>query len=71
MSKYSFAFKLKIVKEYLEGPLGFRLLAKKHKIPDKKPIREWVNSYKAFGEEGLRKKHSKTVYSKMGKNFEE
>ncbi|RPF57018.1 helix-turn-helix domain-containing protein [Aquisalibacillus elongatus] len=62
MAKYSDSFKLKIVKEYLEGPMGYRLLAKKYNVPDKAQIRIWVNAYKAFGEDGLRKKRSKTVY---------
>src|SRR5690625_891525 len=63
MAKYSGEFKLKIVKEYLEGPLGYRLLAKKYDIPNKSPIQKWVNSYNALGEDGLRNKRSKTVYS--------
>ncbi len=33
MAKYSEEFKLKIVQEYLEGTLGYRLLAKKYGIP--------------------------------------
>ncbi|WP_279402062.1 transposase [Piscibacillus salipiscarius] len=32
MAKYSNDFKLKIVKEYLEGPLGYGLLAKKYEF---------------------------------------
>ena len=32
MAKYSDEFKLMVVKEYLEGPLGYKLLAKKHDI---------------------------------------
>ncbi|MEI5909722.1 helix-turn-helix domain-containing protein, partial [Bacillus spongiae] len=61
--KYSDDLKLTIVKEYLEGPMGFKLLAKKYGIPDNGQIRRWVNSYKAFGKEGLRQKRSKTTYS--------
>lgn len=63
MAKYSEEFKQKIVIEYLEGTLGFKLLAKKYDIPNKSTIQKWVNSYKAFGEEGLRNKRTKTVYS--------
>jgi transposase len=63
MAKYGFEFKLKIVKEYLENSLGYKLLAKKYGIPNKSPIMRWVRAYKAFGEEGLHKKRSKMVYS--------
>ncbi|MFD2639501.1 helix-turn-helix domain-containing protein [Piscibacillus salipiscarius] len=63
MAKYNFDFKLKVVKEYLEGPLGYGLLAQKYGVSDKKQIRMWVNSYKSFGEDGLRSKRSNTVYS--------
>ncbi|WP_412733965.1 transposase, partial [Heyndrickxia sporothermodurans] len=30
MAKYSEKFKLMVVKEYLEGNLGYKLLARKH-----------------------------------------
>jgi transposase len=63
MAKYSEKFKLKIVKEYLEGTMGYQLLAKEYNISDKAMIHKWVNSYKSFGQEGLRNKRSKTVYS--------
>src|SRR3954470_12631232 len=63
MAKYSDKFKLMIVKEYLEGFLGYSLLARKHGIPSDSTVEKWVNSYKAFGEEGLRKKRSRMVYS--------
>ena len=63
MAKYSKQFKLMIVKEYMEGPLGYTLLARKYDIPSKARIERWVKSYKALGEEGLRKKRCKKVYS--------
>ncbi|WP_077701823.1 MULTISPECIES: helix-turn-helix domain-containing protein [Virgibacillus] len=62
MAKYSYEFKLMIVKEYLENSLGYGLLAKKHGIPSQSPIERWVRAYKEFGEDGLRRKHSKQVY---------
>ncbi|RSL29026.1 transposase [Salibacterium salarium] len=62
MEKYSDDFKLSVVKEYLEGPLGYALLAKKHEILDAIQVRKWVNAYRAFGEEGLKRKRSKSVY---------
>jgi len=36
MAKYSVEFKLKIVQEYLKGDIGYRALAHKYGIPDKK-----------------------------------
>ncbi|AOV06869.1 helix-turn-helix domain-containing protein [Sporosarcina ureilytica] len=63
MAKYSLEFKFKVVREYLEGTLGYRLLARKYGIPSKSPIESWVQAYKAFGEDGLRRKRSKKVYS--------
>ena len=53
MRKYSYELKKKIVIEYLNGEGGYRYLANKYNIPDKKPIRVWVNAYKKLGDEGL------------------
>ena len=63
MAKYSEEMKFKIVKEYLEGSLGYRLLAEKYGISSKGQIVRWVDAYKAFGKDGLRRKQSKQVYS--------
>lgn len=62
MAKYSAEFKLKIVKEYLEGNLGSKLLTKKHDISDHSLILTWTRVFKAFGEEGLRRKQTKQLY---------
>lgn len=65
MPKYSYEFKLKVVKEYLAGEGGYRYLSKKHHIGngDKKSLRTWVNAYKAFGNEGLLCSRSKQSYT--------
>lgn len=63
MSKYSYEFKLMIVKEYLEGSLSYKSLAKKYDIPSKTPVQTWVNAYKTFGREGIRSKRSKKVFT--------
>lgn len=39
--KYSDEFKLQVVKEYLTGDLGCRLLAKKYNLPSKNYIFHW------------------------------
>ncbi|GEQ34478.1 helix-turn-helix domain-containing protein [Marinilactibacillus psychrotolerans] len=62
MAKYSQEFKLKLVKEYENGNLGYKSLAKKYGIPDSSPIRKWVNFYQLYGKEGLSPKKSKEVY---------
>ena len=63
MAKYSDEFKLIIVKEYLEGFLGYQRLAQKYGMPDKSPIQKWVNSYQALGKDNLRRNYSKKEYS--------
>ena len=63
MAKYSDEFKLRVVKAYLEGSVGYSLLAKRFNMPSPSPILRWVRAYKEFGEEGIRKKTTKEVYS--------
>ena len=63
MAKYSEDFKLQLVKEYEEGPLGFRRLAHKHGLPSTSPIKRWVRAYRELGMEGLRRKQTTQVYS--------
>jgi len=60
MVKYSEEFKINVVNEYIKGPLGYQLLAKKHDIPNHSQIERWVHAYKEFGEAGLRRKVTKT-----------
>ena len=62
MAKYSDEFKLKVVKEYLEGALGYKLLSKKYDMPSDTPIGNWLKAYQSFGEIGLRRKSSKKNY---------
>ncbi len=63
MAKYSEQFKLMLVKEYLEGHLGYILLAKKYGMKDSTPILRWVKVYEKFGVEGLKRKRHKEIYS--------
>lgn len=63
MSKYSFEFKLKVINEYFNGEGSYNSLSKEYNIPDHKQIRVWVNQYEQFGEEGLKRKLTKTKYS--------
>ncbi|MGX7200895.1 hypothetical protein BCR22_06200 [Enterococcus plantarum] len=63
MSYYEVEFKLKLVKEYLEGPLGGRALAKKYGLPSNALIYNWKHSYQLFGKEGLKRHRSLTNYT--------
>lgn len=63
MAKYSDEFKLKVVRAYLEGSLGYKALAKAFNISSESQIKRWVRAYKEFDEAGLRRKSVKQVYS--------
>lgn len=63
MAKYSEKFKLMIVREYLEGKLGYKHLAKKHGVKSHKQIINWVKNFERFGAEGLMKKKQNQSYS--------
>lgn len=63
MAKFSEEFKLKVVKTYLEGAIGYRRLAKCFHISSESQVRYWVRAYQEFGEAGLRRKKTKQVYS--------
>lgn len=63
MAKYSDEFKLKIVQEYHDGSLGYKLLARKYGMSNTYAIKKWVMAYKEFGAEGIMRKFSKKVYT--------
>ncbi|OOL81256.1 hypothetical protein BWX42_05520 [Dolosigranulum pigrum] len=68
MSKtYSYQFKLNIVQAYLNGPLGYRLLAKKYDVSSEQLIQNWVNQYQLYGEAGLKRKKTKKKLKKLTK----
>lgn len=54
MTKYTFEFKLKIVKEYLDKRTGYHSLSKKYGFKDTQQIRRWIFAYEIAGEEGLK-----------------
>lgn len=58
MAKYSTEFKLQVVNEYLQGTLGYRLLAKKYQMPSPSPIKAWVRQYNQNGKSGLEPKEN-------------
>lgn len=61
MKKITYEEKLKIVKENQEG-YGQIYLSKKYGI-SKDTIRNWIQSYGMFGEEGLKKSIKNSSYS--------
>jgi transposase len=62
-NKYSDALKMKVVKEYQEGYLSIRGLAKKHGVKSKSAVGRWINLYEKFGARGLTEKKHKETYS--------
>lgn len=50
--KYSYDFKLKVVREYAEGRGSYKYLVRKHGISSHSVLERWVNTYREFGEEG-------------------
>ena len=63
MVKYSTEFKMKVVKEYLEGNISYPQISDKYCIPSETIIRKWVNAYKSQGHEGLKVKRKNTQYT--------
>ena len=63
MAKYSFDFKLRIVMDYLNGEGSADYLRKKYGVNNNTQVKRWINQYNQFGDEGLRKKMTKTKYS--------
>ena len=53
MSKYSYEFKLKVIKYYLEEHHSYRECCKKFDIPDKTQIQQWVHKYELYGSKGI------------------
>ena len=63
MSKYSFEFKKKVVKAYLNGGGGYGYLSKTYGVPAKRNIEEWVHNYQKFGDVGLIRSRKNQTYS--------
>ena len=63
MAKYDLAFKLAVVKAYLDGKGGYVTLAKGFNIGSSKSISQWVKIYQAFGENALEWNFKHKTYS--------
>ena len=62
MEKYSFEFKLKLVREYFRGERGYKALGKKYGI-DYSNIKRWCANYKEYGEDSLRRSRKNQKYT--------
>jgi transposase len=63
MAKYSFEFKMEVVRSYLNCEGGYEYLAKKFNIPSHNNSKNWVLSYQELGEEGLLRKRQNAKYT--------
>lgn len=63
MAKYDFAFKLAVVKAYINGEGGYVSLAKRFNIASDRTVAVWVKAYNAFGEKALERKFQNKTYS--------
>ena len=57
MKMYQTEFKLEVVKSFVDGEGGAKLLAQRWSLPEEK-IRSWVSHYRLHGIDGLRPKRS-------------
>ena len=53
MGKYKAEFKLAVVRKYLEGSMGYRLVAEHFDIANHSLIERWVGFYRLHGDDGL------------------
>ncbi len=63
MAKYSFEFKMQVVRAYKKGEGGLRWIAKKFNISDKHIVSSWVKAYDSMGEEGLMRSRKNKNYT--------
>ena len=63
MAKYSFEFKKKVVLEYINGKGGTQYLSTKYGLGSNSQLRKWLDAYKEFGDEGLKRSRKKENYS--------
>ena len=62
MAKYSYEFKMNIVRDYLGGKGGYTYLSSQYRV-DRTLVRKWIANYMAFGEESLRVSRQNQVYT--------
>lgn len=63
MAKYNDEFKLGTVRDYLNNEGEYARIAKEWGMPDSRPLKNWVRTYKKLGIEGLRRRKTVEKYS--------
>ena len=63
MSKYCFELKKKVVDAYFKGEGGYKYLAEKYGVKNRRQVMNWVHYYKEFGNDGLRRSRGNKTYS--------
>lgn len=63
LAKYSFEFKMEVVRAYLNGEGGYKYLAEKFNIHSHSNLIYWVSGYREFDEEGLLRKRKNKNYT--------
>lgn len=58
MGKYTAEFKLTVVQRYLEGTMGYRILAEHFGISNHSLIERWVGFFRHHGKDGLTSKRA-------------
>jgi transposase len=62
MRKYSEQLKLLVVKDYMSGTGGYKLVAEKHQV-NVASLRAWVASYRGSGIEGIKDKNQRARFT--------
>ena len=62
MTSYDYQLKIKAVEEYINSAKTLKQLANKYGVKDPKTIKEWVDKYNKFGEDGLKEQKATTNY---------
>ncbi len=63
MAKYSYEFKKQVVQDYLIRKGGADYLANKYGIPASSNVKQWIKSYKEFGDKGLMRSRKNETYT--------
>ena len=61
MRKFDVGFKRKVVRDYLSGKGGYKILTARYDIADSL-VRNWIMAYKHHGSAGLVRRHARYTY---------
>lgn len=68
MTKYSFDFKLNVVKRYLNNEGGYKILSKETGVSPT-VIKVWINLFEKHGESGLKGGGRRVTIAHLNKMF--